>query len=379
MDDTRPDSRALRPSQVSVKTVAVITFTVLGIAGVLALIYAAGTAMGLIIASLVVAVALHHAVDFLTRHRWKRGWAIATVLVSTLLVLGLALLLALPPAIHQGTEMVRRSPELYERARNSELYQRIDARVPIDRYLQEAKAQAVAQPGRVVDPALKVVRGLLGALGAFLAVFGTAAMLMIFGGRVVKRALVEAVQDRRRRYERVLSNMYRSIGGYIGGLSMLAASEGVATAIFLAVIGVPFFLPLGLLAGFGAFIPLVGAMIAGTLVTIVAFITGGVAKGIAAIVFFLLLQQVENHILAPLVYRKTVDINPAINVVALLVMTELFGILGAVLCVPAVACLQIIVRELFVYRREQLQVAPDEPVSDPPEGAETLERLNAPH
>ena len=152
----------------------------------------------------------------------------------------------------------------------------------------------------------------------------------------------------------VLGKVYRSIGGYVGGLVIVVSVNAAVTTGFLAIVRVPYFLPLGLLSGLSSLLPMVGNTLAGLLISLVALAAGGgwLAAGVAG--FFVLYQQFENQLLGPLVYRQTIHLNPLVGLLAVLVFTELAGIPGALAAVPLVAVGQVILRELLAFRRERL-------------------------
>lgn len=357
--------RAANRSQVTVRTVAVVCFTVLGIAALAKVALSATYALGILVGSILVAIALHHGVDFLQRHRFRRRPAILTVLAVFFGVLGLLFLLILPPAINQARELVTRAPELVDQAQKTDLYLRINERVPLDQGLEYLRRRGTAEPSTVMQPALHAVGVFIKMLGAVVAILATSIIVLLFGGSLVKRGLGEMLPTTRERYERVLHKIYVAVGGYLSGLGLVCGLNAVATTVLLLVLQVPFFLPLGLLSGLSSMIPFVGIVLAGTIITVVALVAGGVGKAIACVVFFFVYQQLENHVLAPMIYRKTVDVNPFVNVAVLLVLSELAGIPGAILAVPAIAAFQIVIREVFRYRREQLDAPRHGPLSQP--------------
>ena len=371
-------SSRIRPSQVSVKTAATVTFTVVGIGALVMLVIAAREALAIIVAALLLAVALHKAADVLLRRGWRRGWAMATVLLCSF-ALGISvLLLIVPPAVRQGVELVRHGPAMVDRIRQSRVYREIDARIPLDRQLRAAMTAAEAHPGEVVNPAVRAAKVVGELVGAAAAVIGTAVFLVIFGGGLVQRALAEAVPERRKRYERVLYNAYHAVGGYLAGLATLCAVEAAMATTAFGLIGVPFFVPLGLLAGLAEIVPIAGALVSATLVCLVALAAGGVREMIAVAVFYAVYQQLQAHVLAPLIYRRTVRLNPLVTVLSLLVLTDLLGIPGAVIAIPAVASAEILLRELLAYRREQLEAPAQGPLSvsaPPPSGGPAEHRV----
>ena len=88
-----------------------------------------------------------------------------------------------------------------------------------------------------------------------------------------------------------------------------------------------------------------------------------VTAGIVVLAFFLIYQQVENHLLQPIIYARTVKLNPLTVIIAILVATELAGILGALLAIPAASMIQVIVRDLWDHRAGR-------PKSEPTTGPE---------
>lgn len=357
--------RVASRSQVTVKTVAVVCFTALGVVALAKMAMMATYALGILIGATLVAIALHHGVDFLRKHRFRRRPALLTVLAVFFGLLGLLSLLILPPAVKQARELITHAPEFVEKAKQTELYQRANARLPLDEGIEDLRRRGTQEPGKVVQPALHFLGSLLKVLGAVVAILATAIIVLLFGGPLVRRLLEETLPSTRERYERVLSKIYHSVGGYLTGLGVICGVNAVTTTLFLLLLRVPFFLPLGLLCGLSSMIPFVGIIFMGVVVTLVALATGGVTKALACVAFFVIYQQLENHILAPVIYRKTVDVNPFVNVAVLMIFSEVAGIPGAILAVPAVAALQIVLREILRHRREQLDAPRNGPLSEP--------------
>ena len=129
------------------------------------------------------------------------------------------------------------------------------------------------------------------------------------------------------------------------------------TYIVLKVSGVPFAGLIALFVGIADLIPLVGATIGGIVAVLAGFIHS-VPAGIAVLVLFVIYQQLENHRLQPLVFARTVKVNPLTVIIAILVAVELAGILGALLAIPAASIIQVVLRDVWDHRRGQLK---DEP------------------
>jgi predicted PurR-regulated permease PerM len=181
--------------------------------------------------------------------------------------------------------------------------------------------------------------------------------MLIFGGRLVRAGLAEARIERQSTYRKVVGKIYQSLGGYVGGLTLICTINATLTTIFLAINGVPFFLPLGILSGFSSTVPYAGPFIAGAVITLLSLVTDGSWHALACVVYFIAYGQLEGNVLGPLIFRRTVHVNPLVVTLSVLFLGEIGGIVGAIVAVPVVAVLQIIVREVLMIRREQLRLA----------------------
>ena len=121
----------------------------------------------------------------------------------------------------------------------------------------------------------------------------------------------------------------------------------------------PFFLPLGIVAGCSSMIPYAGPIVAGTGISLIALFTLGFWHGIASGVYFIVYGIIEGNVLGPLIFRRTVHVNPLVVTLSILFLGEIAGIMGAIIAVPVVATLQIVLREVLRMRREQLESARD--------------------
>jgi predicted PurR-regulated permease PerM len=167
--------------------------------------------------------------------------------------------------------------------------------------------------------------------------------------------------------ERIGQDVYRAVGGYVAGNVFISLIAGTLSYFMMTALGIPFAVPLAVLVAFFDLIPLVGSTIAGVVVGIVAAIVGFPGKLIAWVIFLIVYQQVENNVLQPVVYKRTVQIHPLLVIVAVLIGGSLLGVLGALLAIPVAATVQIVVKELWQLRRERL--LPDSPAGPAAPGA----------
>ena len=125
----------------------------------------------------------------------------------------------------------------------------------------------------------------------------------------------------------------------------------------LAILGMPYAGLIALFVGLADLIPLVGATLGAVIATIAGFVQCTTA-GILVIVFFVLHQQLETHLLQPLIFSRTVNVNPLTVLIAILIAVEPAGILGALLAIPVAGIIQIIARDIWDTRRGRLKIQP---------------------
>jgi predicted PurR-regulated permease PerM len=159
------------------------------------------------------------------------------------------------------------------------------------------------------------------------------------------------------RWRAVGREIYRTVGGYVTGNLVISLIAGVSTTIVLYIVGVPFAVALGLIVAILDLIPLAGATIAAIIVGVIAFLHSIVA-GIVVVVFFIVYQQVENHVLQPVVYGRTVQLSPLAVLISVLIGAELAGVLGALAAIPVAGSIQVILRELLRSRRGESALEP---------------------
>jgi predicted PurR-regulated permease PerM len=155
------------------------------------------------------------------------------------------------------------------------------------------------------------------------------------------------------RLERVINESIRSVTGYMLGNFLTSLIAGIVVGVTLAILGVPFALLLGVFVALVDLLPLVGGLLAGVPVVIIAAIHS-VPAGIVMLVVFLAYQQVENHILNPIIMSKTVRLNPFWVLLAVLIGATLGGrvgaglgtFVGALIGIPVGGAIQVVIREV---------------------------------
>jgi putative heme transporter len=343
-----PEPR-LRRSQVSLTTVFTVCFGALSVLALVFFLSRTTVALTVVLGSAMAAVALDHAVEALTRRGLGRSWAIVAVMAAvTALLVGLGLLLV-PPIVAQVSELVREAPALVQRLLHAPWFRHLDAQLHLQEQLRDSGPAVGA-----VNPLLSAVGSVASAIAGFVGFLFLALFMLIFGRDLVASLFADLEPAGRERFDRMVAKIYRSVGGYLGGLLGICALNAILTTTFLAIARVPFFLPLGILGGASSLIPYAGPLVMGAAITLFALVTCGAWTALAAAIYFAVYGQLEGNVLAPFVYRRTARVNQLVTLLAVLFLVEFMGIAGAVVAVPVAAAAQIVIAEMMAIRREQV-------------------------
>ncbi|WP_164702063.1 AI-2E family transporter [Modestobacter sp. KNN46-3] len=188
-------------------------------------------------------------------------------------------------------------------------------------------------PGMVVTGATTAVTV---AASLVLALF-TAFWLAYDGARIWRLCLRVVPAGRRAAADDAGNGAWKTLGGYLRGTTVVALIDALGIGLALVLIGVPLPFALALLTFLGAYIPVVGAFVAGLAAVVVAFASGGLTEALWVLAAVVVVQQVEGNLLQPLIMRRTVFLHPLGIVYALTVGGLLWGIAGAIIAVPLTA------------------------------------------
>lgn len=189
--------------------------------------------------------------------------------------------------------------------------------------------------------------GLVAQAGAM----GVLAVLLVFffirdGDRVVGSLRTMAPGPVGEITEAIGRRAYRAVEGFMRGTTMIALIDGVLTTIGLLILGVPGAVGLGALVFIGAYIPYLGAFVSGVLAVLVALADRGVAIAAWTLLVIFLVQMLEGNVLQPVIQSRTVQMHPAVVLVAITAGATVGGVIGVLLAVPATAAAFGIVAEL---------------------------------
>jgi predicted PurR-regulated permease PerM len=146
----------------------------------------------------------------------------------------------------------------------------------------------------------------------------------------------------------IAHRLERAIGGYFRGQLVVALIVGVMVSIGLAIIDLPFWLLVGMIAGLFNMIPLVGPYIGGIPGIVIALTAGeGTRQAVAVVIVMVIAQQIDNHLITPNVMQRVVKLHPAVVMLALLAGGTIAGFMGLLLAVPTAAVIKILVGHMW--------------------------------
>jgi predicted PurR-regulated permease PerM len=342
------------PRPVPYRTILATVGIVLATALLLLLVRATRQVLTWMVIAAFFAVALYPAVNWLeSRARWIPR-TLATLIVFLLMVVGIVGVVTafVVPLAREAAQLADQAPKLIDDARAGRgPVGHLMERFHVLNYLQSHQDQISGYLSGLGGGVLGFVQGTATTIAGILTIFVLAYLMALEGPKIVDTTM--AVFDdplRAKRVRRVGADCARTITGYITGNLLISAIAGGLTFAALTVLGVPYAGLLALFVAIADLIPLVGATLGAIVVTAAGF-TQDVRTGVIIIVFFVVYQQVENHVLQPLIFSRTVQLNPLSALVAILIFTQLAGILGALLAIPLAGMIQIMVRDVWDHRR----------------------------
>lgn len=304
---------------------------------VIALFWLAAELSGILIIifiSYIIMAALSPFSDFLTQKRVPRILSVLIPYAITIVILVVLIFPLIPFFISQIQLLFNNLPKyLNQVAKIFNL--EIDA--AIIRNIFESDINAIGKN------ALSVTGKIFSGVFSILTVLVISFYLMLQKETLKRQFMMLISKKNQENSLKTIAQIESKIGLWLRGQLILSVTVGVGAWIGLMFLGLPFSLPLGLLAGLLEIVPTIGPIISAIPAVIVALtISPGLA--ISVVIFYILLQMLENNILVPKIMEKAVGLNPIIIIIGVLIGSKFMGILGALLAVPFIAMTLIIIR-----------------------------------
>jgi predicted PurR-regulated permease PerM len=352
------------PTPIFVSPRVAVVISVLGVAALAYVLYAAPSILVVALGGTALAVVLSFPVRALS-HVMPRGPAILLTFLGLLGMVGLALGYLVPLLVQQMSRLIVRTPDIA----NSANRLLIDAIAFLDRreLLPGSDPEAFGRElvTDLFDRAQNLTENLLRDLIVFIpqvfnfgiilfAVLFVAAYLLV-DVRKVKAAYLKAAPKRYRQDARDLWDAFGySLSRYLGGLLFVAAVQGVLAGVALWILDVPFALLLGVWISITAIIPYLGAFLGAIPAVVLAFFQSP-TTGVLAVVAYVLIQQLEGNFLTPRIQGQALHVHPILVLLAVIGGGQLAGLAGVIFAVPTLAVLRV----FFDFFRARIKTSPD--------------------
>jgi predicted PurR-regulated permease PerM len=276
-------------------------------------------------------------VRWLTRHRFSDGAAAATVLLGAVALLASAVAMAGAAVGRQFSDLADRIQDGVREAGDA-LAQppfnlsKADIQARIDQAMNQLSDSSGALTGGALHGAVLIGELLTGFIITLLLLF-----FFLKDGPSLWRWVVKTFGGRQHtRLDELAHRCYSALSGYVRGLALVGVADATLIGSGLVIIGVPLVGPLMLLTFLAAFLPLIGAFSAGLAAVLIALVSGGVVKALIVFALVVAVQQVEGHLLYPLIMGRTINVHPIAIIIGLAVGGILAGIIGVFISVPIV-------------------------------------------
>src|SRR5215212_3946507 len=345
--------------RVPTRTIAVTIGMVLATAAILLLGWEVRRVLTWIVVAALLSIILGPVTDLVERRLHLRR-SLATLLVF---LLGFVLLVGVitvfvRPIAKEGPQFIDRAPAYVADAEAGKgPVGSLIKRYNLAEHVARNQARLREAGSRLTTPALAAVRSVFATIVGLVTILVLTFLMVLQGPQLVASWLAALPEDRQEHVRRVAADCSKAVVGYMTGNLLISVIAGTLTYIVLWIMGVPYKGVVALFVGFADLIPLVGATL-GAIVAIGVAALHSLPAALVVLVFFIVYQQAENHLLQPVIMSRTVQLSALTVTIAILLGVELLGFLGALLAIPVAGILHVIGRDLYDGYRGQLKTEP---------------------
>jgi predicted PurR-regulated permease PerM len=355
------DVATVRIASPSARGLLRILLIVVACAIALYLVWRVRFVLRLVAISMFVTLVILPIVDGLDRRtRTHRGLIILgvyVVLVASVVVIGY---IVIPSVVKEVGQLSHNAPRYARELRGNATFRHYDNRYHISSALVQDARHLPERLAHLAGPLKRVTVSAANFLGQLVTVLVLTFLLTLHGRNYVNMALA-LTGEREERYRRLVIRVNRAVAGYMLGNVVISVLVTIVTWVALSILGVPYAISLGFVMGFFDLIPMVGATLGSIAVALATVTTNFPIATIVWVVTIFLWQRFENYVIQPFIYRRMLQVNPIVTIVAVLAGASLLGILGALIAIPTAAAIQIVLSDWWSSRHaERSDAAIDE-------------------
>ncbi len=293
----------------------------------------------LVFISLILLSALLRPVEWLNARKIPRVISALIVYIILIALISFGISIIVPPLISQTSEFISKLPQIIWTINEFLVFNQI----PGENLSSIISTQIQQFGGDLISISSKIFSSIILVVTMFVFTF----YLILEWKNVIRLAASSFSGKQEKKITNIISKVEKGLGGWVRGQLTLSITVGLLAYIGLRILALPFALPLALITGILEIIPIVGPIIAAIPATLVGLSISPVLA-LATIAVFIVVHQLENHLVVPMVMAKVVGIQPPVVIIALLIGAKLAGIGGAFLVIPVIIVAKIIIKELLV-------------------------------
>lgn len=304
---------------------------------ILFLLFALKEILLVVFVAYIIVAALLPAIEFLRKRRVPNTISVVVVFFTTLILFGVLIAPLVPFLSSQIQQLLKSFPQYINQAAFA-----------FGIELSVKEVTQLISPQQIGQNAFALAGGVVGGFVAVITSIAISFYLLLDYDKIKNNIASLFPKKNYQKITEIIEQVNNKLGAWLQGQILLSLSIGFITWIVLTVIGMPFALPLAVIAGMLEIIPSVGPIISAIPAIIVA-LTISPNLAIVVVLSYILIQFAENHLLVPRIMQRAVGLNPVVVIVGVVVGSTLLGIPGALLSVPFISLLTLIIKDLQEY------------------------------
>ncbi len=337
---------------INISTQTIFKFLI--IVAVLVLLYLLRDVITILVVSIILATALNPWVNALQRHKVPRIVATLFIYLAFFGVFAIILLLLIPPLAGQITDIANNFPEYYQRVVSD--FQRFQEFSLQQNLLNTLQSTLEGLQNNLAQTTAGIFSAVSSVFGGFFSLLGVLVLTfyMLLEENALKKFIRSVTPNKYHPYVFQLMNRSQErLRLWLRGQLILCLMIGILAFVGLKILGVKYALVLALWAGLTEFIPYLGPFLGAIPAVFIALTTGNFLIALLVVVWYIIIQQMENSLLVPKVMEKTVGLNPLVVVIVMLIGAKIAGVVGILLAVPLALIVKAFAEDFSAYREEQ--------------------------
>ena len=299
----------------------------------------------LIFLAIILLSALHSPVEWLNAKRLPRALSVILVYIVFIALISFAVSIIVPPLISQTSDFISNLPQIVATFNNFLSFYKIP--------VEDLSKTVAGQIQNIAANFISISTAIVSSIFLIFTILVFTFYLLLEWKNFVRLVASPFSGRQEKKIVNLVAKVEKGLGQWIRGQLALSLIVGIISYIGLTILGIPFALPLALIAGILEIIPIVGPIIAAVPAILIG-LTVAPVMGLATAALYFIIQQLENNLIVPMVMSKVVGLQPPIVMIAILVGATLAGIGGAFLAVPVIVVAKIVVKE-FLTEEQKLE------------------------